>query len=490
MVYGSFRQDLDAVATTSSQSSLEARLAGSSLQNFRVKLGIAEFLLVCVAAYATSELYHRIVLHQSPNPEQYAAAALLLGATVSGVSLGFRGYNAIERRARHEFIWTGLSAVTVAFAWFIAAMFLFKIADSYSRGTLISQLVCIFAVVVTLRGVAYTRLQAAVSDGRIEARRVVLIGDREHCSKLSRRLNLVGIRTIRTFGFPGEHGMDLVRQAGAEAPYARRLIGECRIVNADVVILADETHRLATRSLALALSELPADIHVVPAEAVDMVEAARVVELGNMAAIQIARRPLSPMDRFIKRSFDLVLAASGLILLVPLLLLVAITIKLESRGPIIFRQTRHGFNNMPIRVLKFRSMSVMEDGGSFRQVVKGDGRITRVGRILRRTNIDELPQLINVLLGDMSIVGPRPHAIAHDEMFENLIWPFYRRHNVKPGITGWAQVNGFRGETDTLEKMQRRIECDLYYIDNWSFWLDIRIVIMTLFSAAAYSNAY
>jgi Undecaprenyl-phosphate glucose phosphotransferase len=489
VVYGSFRQDLDAVAEASTQPSLEARFAGSSLQNFRIKLGIAEFLLTCAAAYMASEFYHRVVLLQSPNPEQHAAAALLLGATVSAVILGFREYKAIETRPRHEFIWTGLSAVTVAFALFIAAMFLFKIADSYSRGTLISQFVCIFAAIVTVRGVAYSRLQAGLSGGRIEVRRVVLIGGREHCSKLSRRLNFAGIRTIRTFGFPHEHGIDL-RQPGAEAAYARHLIEGCRTANADVVILADETHRFATRSLGLALSELPADIHIIPVEAVAMVEAARVVELGNMVAIQIARRPLSPMDRFFKRSCDLVLAAAGLVVLAPLLLLVALMIKLDSPGPIIFQQTRHGFNNKLIRVWKFRSMSVMEDGANFKQVVKGDGRITRVGRFLRRTNIDELPQLVNVLLGDMSIVGPRPHAIAHDEMFADLIWPFYRRHNVKPGITGWAQVNGFRGETDTLEKMQRRIECDLYYIDNWSLLLDIRIVIMTLFSAAAYSNAY
>jgi lipopolysaccharide/colanic/teichoic acid biosynthesis glycosyltransferase len=135
-------------------------------------------------------------------------------------------------------------------------------------------------------------------------------------------------------------------------------------------------------------------------------------------------------------------------------------------------------------------MFVMEDGASFKQAVKGDERITRFGRFLRRTSSDELPQLLNVLFGEMSIVGPRLHATAHNEMFEQQIWPFYRRHNVKPGITGWAQVNGLSGETDTLEKMRRRVECDLYYIDNWPILLDIRIVMMTLFSTAVYSNAF
>jgi lipopolysaccharide/colanic/teichoic acid biosynthesis glycosyltransferase len=135
-------------------------------------------------------------------------------------------------------------------------------------------------------------------------------------------------------------------------------------------------------------------------------------------------------------------------------------------------------------------MTKLEDGDSFVQAVRNDSRITRFGAILRSTNIDELPQLINVLRGDMSIVGPRPHATAHNKMFEGKISVFSRRHVVKPGITGWAQVNGYRGATDTLEKMQRRVEHDLYYIDNWSFWLDLRIMIMTVFSKTAYTNAY
>ena len=141
-------------------------------------------------------------------------------------------------------------------------------------------------------------------------------------------------------------------------------------------------------------------------------------------------------------------------------------------------------------MFKFRSMTTLEEGCDFKQVVRNDPRVTRVGRILRRTNIDELPQLLNVLSGEMSIVGPRPHATAHNTMFEEKIVPFSRRHNVKPGITGWAQVNGCRGETDTLEKMQRRLEHDLYYIDNWSFLLDLKIIFMTLFSKNAYLNAY
>jgi exopolysaccharide biosynthesis polyprenyl glycosylphosphotransferase len=196
-------------------------------------------------------------------------------------------------------------------------------------------------------------------------------------------------------------------------------------------------------------------------------------------------------DRVLKRGLDIVSALSLSVALFPLLLLIAILIKLDSRGPVFFRQTRHGFNNEPIHVLKFRSMTTFDDApGPFRQCVRGDPRITRIGRILRRTNIDELPQLFNVLKGDMSMVGPRPHAVAHNEMYEGRIRRLWRRHNVKPGITGWAQVNGLRGETDTIEKMEKRVEYDLHYIANWSLVFDLKIMILTLISKHAYSNAY
>jgi lipopolysaccharide/colanic/teichoic acid biosynthesis glycosyltransferase len=174
----------------------------------------------------------------------------------------------------------------------------------------------------------------------------------------------------------------------------------------------------------------------------------------------------------------------------PLFLIIALAIKLDSNGPVLFRQLRHGRNEQTISVFKFRSMSVMENGDEFRQVKKNDPRVTRVGRVLRRTNLDELPQLLNVLVGEMSIVGPRPQAIAHNRMYSEVIPRFCRRHSVKPGITGWAQANGYRGETDTIDKMVRRVEYDLHYIDHWSLWLDLKIVLMTLLSEKAYLNVY
>ena len=222
----------------------------------------------------------------------------------------------------------------------------------------------------------------------------------------------------------------------------------------------------------------------------NILASSKFAEVGLVPTIQLLQQPLSLLDRAIKRTFDLAVATIGLLLLCPLFTLVAVVIKLKSRGPAIFRQARHGFNNETIRVFKFRTMRTIDTDTGFKQAIKDDPRITAFGKILRRTNIDELPQLVNVLFGEMSLVGPRPHPIALNLQFEDKLAPLFRRHNVKPGITGWAQVNGCRGETDTLEKMQNRLRHDLYYIDHWSFLLDLQIIMMTLVSKKAYSNAY
>jgi exopolysaccharide biosynthesis polyprenyl glycosylphosphotransferase len=184
-----------------------------------------------------------------------------------------------------------------------------------------------------------------------------------------------------------------------------------------------------------------------------------------------------------------IVAGAALVALAPVLASIALLIRLDSRGPVFFRQRRYGFNQQMFRIIKFRTMTTLDDGDIVRQACRNDRRITPIGRWLRRWNIDELPQLINVLRGDMSLVGPRPHALSHDREFEQRIALYARRHNVKPGMTGWAQVNGLRGEIDTEEKLRRRIECDLYYIDNWSLLFDLKILLYTVFSRSAYRNA-
>ena len=186
------------------------------------------------------------------------------------------------------------------------------------------------------------------------------------------------------------------------------------------------------------------------------------------------------MEQFLKRCFDAVGAAAVLLLLSPLMLMTALLIKLDLPGPVLFLQTRNGFNGRAFRIVKFRTMYVLEDGHEIRQAGRADPRVTRIGWWLRRANIDELPQLFNVLQGDMSLVGPRPHAVAHNSEFEKLVANYAFRHHVKPGITGWAQVNGYRGETPTPEIMAKRVEFDIWYINNWSMWTDIRILFRTL----------
>ncbi|MDB4987410.1 MAG: Capsular polysaccharide synthesis enzyme CpsA, sugar transferase [Myxococcaceae bacterium] len=200
--------------------------------------------------------------------------------------------------------------------------------------------------------------------------------------------------------------------------------------------------------------------------------------------------PFRGLKRVIKRAEDLVLGFVFLAICAIPMLIIALAIKLTSKGPVLFRQPRHGENGVEFKVLKFRSMSVMETGGEVVQAQKNDPRVTKLGAFLRKSSLDELPQFLNVIAGDMSIVGPRPHAIAHNELYRIKILEYMRRHKVKPGITGWAQVNGYRGETDTIEKMVARVEHDLAYIRSWSLWFDIRIVFLTVFGRKVRQNSY
>jgi Undecaprenyl-phosphate glucose phosphotransferase len=462
-----------------------ARVGRGRLASLLVLAAATEFLFVAVAAYFAAILYHRLILLDWPDPAKYIPESLLISTLDLLVSLGHRQYSRIQTQPRHVFLWNGASGVFLVFSFFLATIFLLKISEDYSRATVMVQAVCVGLAVLCTRTIWFSLLQPAIASGLVDARRAILIGDPPHCLHFSARAMATGIRTIRSFDFPARPGAVQVR------PDARQLVADCRLLRADdIIILISHQDVPSALALASALSDLPVDVHVVPVGFVDLMAVSRITQFGNMVTMRVFQSPLSPFSRAIKRAFDVAAAIAGLILLSPLFVIVSLAIKLDSRGPVFFRQTRHGYNNEPIRVLKFRSMTVMEDGDNFRQVIRNDPRVTRLGRILRRTNIDELPQLFNVLVGDMSIVGPRPHATAHNNFFAELISSFTRRHNVKPGITGWAQANGYRGDTDTLEKMQRRVECDLYYIDNWSLFLDMKIILMTLFSRKVYWNAY
>ena len=325
----------------------------------------------------------------------------------------------------------------------------------------------------------------------IESRRVILIGDTDHHSRISDGLSRGGARVVRSFAFPRpDNSSD--DSTPLSNPHIRSVMDVCRTVHPDdVLILAGQGDLSLASHLAHRFSELPCNIHIVPLEDVRFLTRAQIVDLGSVKTLQTSKRPLSSVDLIVKRMFDVVVASAALILLSPLMIVVAIAIKLDSPGSVLFRQARHGYNNKIIRVFKFRSMTVAEkDEGPFSSATENDCRVTLVGRLLRRTSIDELPQLFNVLFGEMSIVGPRPHATNHNKMFVDQILPFARRHNVKPGITGWAQVNGYRGPADTVEKMRQRVEYDLYYIDNWSLFFDVKIILLTVFSRKVYQNAF
>ncbi|MQX36789.1 undecaprenyl-phosphate glucose phosphotransferase [Roseospira navarrensis] len=254
------------------------------------------------------------------------------------------------------------------------------------------------------------------------------------------------------------------------------------------ILIPDPADERPLRQVAAPLRMIPLDVDVIPS-GYDSALNGRMPRLaGGIPVVTLMTRPLSDSQVLIKRLEDLVLGTGLLIAAAPLMALIAVLVKLDSPGPVLFAQSRAGFNNVPFKIYKFRSM-VVHDDAKVKQATRDDNRITRVGRILRRTSLDELPQLFNVVLGSMSLVGPRPHALAHDQEYGALIDTYIGRHRMKPGLTGWAQVNGWRGETDTLDKMLKRIEHDLYYVDGWSLYFDLKILIMTA-RVLYHRNAY
>jgi putative colanic acid biosynthesis UDP-glucose lipid carrier transferase len=248
---------------------------------------------------------------------------------------------------------------------------------------------------------------------------------------------------------------------------------------------ADQIRQIITE-----LADTTVAAYVVPEPYVFDIGHSRWTTLGDIPLISIYESPFHGMDGWVKRLEDLVLASLLLIVVGPSMVLIAIGVKLTSPGPVIFKQRRYGLNGEVVKVWKFRTMTVCEDGDNFSQAKRHDPRVTRLGAFLRRNSLDELCQLFNVLQGSMSVVGPRPHPVALNEEYRRLIQGYMLRHAVKPGITGWAQVNGWRGETDQLEKMQKRVEYDLEYIRNWSFFLDLKILVRTFFVGITGKNAY
>ena len=237
-------------------------------------------------------------------------------------------------------------------------------------------------------------------------------------------------------------------------------------------------------------SDTTANVYLIPNFFVYNLMNSRWQSFGSVQALSIFDTPFQGASEALKRLEDIVLSILFLTILAIPMAIIAAAVKLTSPGPAIFKQKRYGLDGKQILVYKFRSMSTQDNGNVVKQATKNDPRITKLGAFLRKTSLDELPQFINVLQGRMSIVGPRPHAVAHNEEYRKIISGYMLRHKVRPGITGWAQINGFRGETDTVEKMEKRVQFDLDYIHNWSVWLDIKIIIKTAINALIDKNAY
>jgi undecaprenyl-phosphate galactose phosphotransferase/putative colanic acid biosynthesis UDP-glucose lipid carrier transferase len=365
----------------------------------------------------------------------------------------------------------------------VGALFLLKSGADHSRGATVAFAILALALAPAGRLALARTARTAIRHGVIQAGRIVTLGDPFELERLDdsdfpdfgaeevARIRLSGSATL------GGGLLHADRARVAQAIACARELGATEF--AAVMPWGAE---IALTELCALLRASPLPVRLYPDERVR-----RVVRRGCDAAarrfsVTLQREPLSAAERAAKRAFDVVVASAGLLALAPALLLIAVVIRLDSPGRAIFRQRRCGFDNREFVMFKFRTMRVQEECGPIVQASRNDCRVTRVGRFLRRSSLDELPQLLNVLRGEMSLVGPRPHAIAHDDEYKARIANYALRHHVKPGITGAAQVAGLRGATPQLSQMERRVERDLWYVDNWSMALDLKVLLATAFA--------
>jgi Undecaprenyl-phosphate glucose phosphotransferase len=370
------------------------------------------------------------------------------------------------------------------FVFFVlsAVAFSFKITGEYSRGAILTFFVCGWVAIITWRFLMSRLIIRGLSGASFAEQKSLLIAQRGCLTGQTSigELKRCGYMPVRVFEFTADSLLAL--HPGAELlRLVQEVVEATRQHKIRHIFLLASWHdsELIGRLMEL-LRVVAIPVYLLPDENIASLLGNRIVNIGTGWTAELKRAPLTTAEQLFKRGLDLLGASAALILLAPMMALVAILIKMDSRGPILFRQNRNGFSGRPFRIWKFRTMAVLEDGPVIRQVSQEDPRVTRLGRLLRRSNLDELPQLINVIAGDMSLIGPRPHALAHNSEYEKIISSYAYRYHVKPGLTGWAQVNGLRGETRTVDAMAKRVEFDLWYIDNWSLWLDLRILLRTL----------
>lgn len=442
-------------------------------------------LILCIVLLAS-------IYSSSYNIQGYLAVGLG-GALIFGLVGRFTDiYTSWSGRPffRDEAIRTIVTWLTTFFI-LIFIIFLAKTSSEFSRKVLLSWL---FLTPVLLISARYMlrRLQSHLKKLGIQNRSIAIVGVTEAGLRFAQSVEkhpesgfqVAGFYTLEqdTQQLPSHYaamgGLDDVLTAAKQGQW-------------DQIYLAfSEDQKEAATHLIGKLSDTITPIRLIPDNFTSALLHAKYLEIAETPVLCIYDAPLSPQNALIKRMEDLIIGSLLLLLLMPIMITIAIAIKLTSPGPVLFKQSRHGLRGETFKVWKFRTMTVCENGNVIRQATRNDMRVTRVGSFLRKTSLDELPQFFNVIQGHMSIVGPRPHAVAHNEAYKELIPGYMMRHLMKPGITGWAQVNGWRGETDTLYKMQKRVECDMEYIRSWSLGLDLRIIFITAFKTLYDKNAY
>ena len=450
---------------------------------------LADIATIVLSSIVSGLLYHYL---QDIGTVDYVSKALGSAILVSALFISLMKIRGMYRPAQLLVPTSQVRAVCLTwitvFLLLAGAIFALKIGSEISRGA--SSLFAMFgfiALIVNRRVTEYL-LAKGLAEKRFSGRNIVLITDdsSEDNAGLVQALLDTGFRVRSNFVFPAP---------GADPDLRQRVVTsviECvRGSHIEEIVVGANPDRWSDlRALVAELRVLPFPVSFVPLGAASEIFRRPRRELGNAVCVELQRGLLTSFEHAAKRSIDLVVAGAALITLLPLLTIVAVAIKLDSPGPILFRQQRCGFNGRYFQIYKFRTMSVLEDGPSIAQAQPGDQRFTRLGAWLRRASVDELPQLINVLDGSMSLVGPRPHAVAHDNEFDKIVRNYAFRRRVKPGLTGWAQVHGCRGPTPTPASIEERVEHDLWYIDNWSLSLDIAILLWTPIELIRGHNAY
>lgn len=453
---------------------------------------LGDVAMILAASLLSGIGYQWLILDNLGNIQTFVGLGALVSANffaLTSAQQNYRPTNLINIGRQFRYVtlnWLFIFSVLTAVA------FTLKIATNFSRVSTLTFFVMGLAGLLIFRSLLARYLSATLAAGAFAEQKIILISERgQHStSRALSELRHCGYLPINTFELT-ESEVDATGVAKSLNQKVQDIISAGQNESIDYIFLLLKWNRpQLINNLVRMLRVLPIPVHLLPDENVARFLAARAGNIGTTYTVELQRAPLSGAEQMLKRTFDIAISVAMIVLLSPLLLITALLIKLDSRGPVLFRQNRNGFNGSVFSIYKFRSMRVLEDGDCIKQATRSDPRVTRLGRWLRRTSIDELPQLLNVLLGDMSLVGPRPHAVAHNNEYQTVVSNYAFRNHVKPGITGWAQVNGFRGETQTVDVMAKRVEYDLWYINHWSLWLDLRILLKTMLIVAHQPTAY